>query len=168
MPADGDSPRGRRLLDKGRMEGFSDGVFGLAATLLVVDLALRPPGTALQQVFHAWPGFLAYLISFQTIGAAWLAHTALTDRLAQTDPIFLRLNLLLLLAVVFLLFPTRLIADSVHHTSSERVFVTMYELTRLAIRLLGLPWTRTRGANTSTRRAKTTMSCTATGGNICL
>jgi uncharacterized membrane protein len=125
------------LLDKGRMEGFSDGVFGFAATLLAVDLALRPPGTALQQVLHAWPGFVAYLVSFLTIGAAWLAHTALTDRLAQTDPILLRLNLLLLLAVAFLPFPTRLIAEAVHHTSSESVFVTLYGLTLLAIRLLG-------------------------------
>jgi uncharacterized membrane protein len=137
VPADGDSPRGRRLLDKGRMEGFSDGVFGFAATLLVVDLVLRPPGTALQEVLHAWPAFVAYLVSFLTIGAAWLVHTALTDRLAQADPLFLRLNLLLLLAVVFLPFPTRLIAEAVHHTSSESVFVTLYGLTLLAIRLLG-------------------------------
>ena len=47
--------------------------------------------------------------AFLTIGVAWLAHTALTDRLAHTDPIFLRLNLLLLLAVVYLPFP-----DSAH------------------------------------------------------
>ena len=74
------------------MESFSDGVFAFAATLLVVDLALHPPGTALQQVLHAWPAFAAYVISFLTIGAAWLAHTALTDRLTQVDTIFLRLK----------------------------------------------------------------------------
>jgi len=45
------------------MEGFSDGVFGFAATLLVLDIALRPPGTPLQQLLHAWPGYLAYLAS---------------------------------------------------------------------------------------------------------
>ena len=80
---------------------------------------------------------LAYLISFLTIGAGWLAHTGLTDRLARTDPIFLRLNLLLLLAVVFLPFPTRLVADALYHPSSQRVFITLYGLTLLAIRLLG-------------------------------
>jgi TMEM175 potassium channel family protein len=137
VPTDGDTPRPRRLLDKGRMEGFSDGVFGFAITLLVLDLVLRPPGTPLQQVVHAWPSYLAYLISFLTIGGAWLLHTALTDQLARTDQLFLRLNLLLLLVVVFLPFPTRLIENALHDTSGERVYVTMYGLTLLAIRALG-------------------------------
>ena len=54
MPADPDTPRGRRVLSKDRMEGFSDGVFGFAITLLVVDLALHQPGTPLQQALDAW------------------------------------------------------------------------------------------------------------------
>ena len=137
MPADGDTPRRRRVLGKDRMEGFSDGVFGFAITLLVLDLAVHPPGTPLQQVLHGWPSYLAYIISFLTIGGAWLAHTALTDQLARTDQLFLRLNLLVLLVVVFLPFPTKLVADALHDTSGERVYVTMYGLTLLAIRLLG-------------------------------
>jgi uncharacterized membrane protein len=137
VSADEETPRGRRLLDKGRMEGFSDGVFGFAITLLVLDLAIHPPGSALEQVLHAWPFYLAYVTSFLTIGGAWLAHTGLTDQLARTDPVFLRLNLLVLLTVTFLPFPTRLTAEAVHNTSGERVFVTMYGLTLLAIRLLG-------------------------------
>ena len=48
MPDQTDTPRGPRVLSKNRMEGFSDGVFGFAITLLVVDLALHPPGTPLQ------------------------------------------------------------------------------------------------------------------------
>ena len=137
MPTDGEAPRGRRSLDKGRMEGFSDGVFGFAITLLVLDIALHPPGTPLQQLLHAWPAYLAYVVSFLTIGAAWLAHTTLTDRLARTDPLFLRLNLLLLLVVVFLPFPTGLVAEALHNISGERVYVTLYGLTLLAIRVLG-------------------------------
>jgi uncharacterized membrane protein len=82
------------------MEGLSDGVFGFAATLLVLDLAVHPPGTPLQQVLHTWPGYLAYLVSFLIIGGAWLLHTALTDQLARADQLFLRLNLLFLLVVV--------------------------------------------------------------------
>jgi uncharacterized membrane protein len=120
------------------MEGFSDGVYGFAATLLVLDLALRPPGTPLEQVLHGWPGYLAYLVSFLTIGVSWLLHTALTDQLARVDSLFLRLNLLVLLVVVFLPFPTGLVADHLRHdTSGERVYVTMYGLTLLAISLLG-------------------------------
>ena len=139
MPADPDTPRGRRVLSKDRMEGFSDGVYGFAATLLVLDLALRPPGTPLQQVLHGWPGYLAYVVSFLTIGVSWLLHTALTDQLTGTDQLFLRLNLLLLLVVVFLPFPTGLIADALRHddVSGGRVYVTMYGLTLLAIRLMG-------------------------------
>jgi uncharacterized membrane protein len=119
------------------MESFSDGVFGFAATLLVADLALGHGSSALQQVLSAWPAFVAYIISFMTIGAAWLAHTGLTNRLAQVDPVFLRLNLLLLLPVAFLPFPTRLVAEAVNNTSGEKVFVTMYGLTLLVIRVLG-------------------------------
>lgn len=137
MSADPDTPHGHRVLSKNRMEGFSDGVFGFAITLLVLDLALHPPGTPLQQLLHAWPAYLAYVISFLTIGGAWLLHTALTDRLTQTDPIFLRLNLLVLLVVAFLPFPTRLTADALHNIGGERVYVTLYGLTLLAVRLLG-------------------------------
>ena len=75
-------------------------------------------------------------VSFLTIGAAWLGHTALTDRLARVDPILLRINLLLLLVVAFLPFPTQLVAEALHHENSERVFVTLYGLTLLAIRIL--------------------------------
>jgi TMEM175 potassium channel family protein len=139
VPTAPDTPRRRRILSKDRMEGFSDGVFGFAATLLVLDIALRPPGTPLQQVLHAWPAYLAYLVSFLTIGVSWLLHTALTDQLAGADQLFLRLNLLVLLVVVFLPFPTGLVADALRHDDigGERVYVTLYGLTLLAISLLG-------------------------------
>jgi uncharacterized membrane protein len=80
---------------------------------------------------------LAYVVSFLTIGVSGILHTALTEQLTRTDQLFLRLNLLLLLVVVFLPFPTRLTADHLHNTSGERVYVTMYGLALLAIRLLG-------------------------------
>ena len=119
------------------MTAFSDGVFAIAATLLVLDLAVRPPGTPLQQVLHGWPGYVAYVVSFLTIGGAWLLHTALTERLTRADPIFLQINLVLLLVVAVLPFPTRLIADAHQEAGALRVAVTIYGLTLLAIRLLG-------------------------------
>jgi uncharacterized membrane protein len=137
MAADEGTPRRRRILSKDRMEGFSDGVFGFAITLLVLDIALHPPGTPMQQVLHAWPSYVAYITSFFTIGGAWLLHTGLTDQLARTDALFLRLNLLVLMVVAFLPFPTRLVADALHNITGERVYVTMYGLTLLTIRLLG-------------------------------
>jgi uncharacterized membrane protein len=103
----------------------------------VLDIAVHPPGTPLQQVLHAWPAYLAYVVSFLTIGAAWLVHTTLTGRLARSDPIFLEINLLVLLVVAFLPFPTRLVTDALHNAGAERVAVTVYGLTLLAIRILG-------------------------------
>jgi uncharacterized membrane protein len=88
-------------------------------------------------VLHAWPGYLAYVVSFLTIGGAWLVHTTLTDRLTRSDPIFLQINLLVLLVAAFLPFPTRLVADALHQVGAERVAVTIYGLTLLAIRVLG-------------------------------
>jgi TMEM175 potassium channel family protein len=80
-----------------------------------------------------WPTSSASL----TIGGTWLLHTALTDHLARTDQIFQRLNLLLLLVVVVLPFPTGLAAHALHNTSGERLYITMYGITLLVIRLLG-------------------------------
>ena len=137
MGSEEPTPAAPRSFGKGRLEAFSDGVFAIAITLLVLDFAIHPPGSPLHQVLHIWPSFVAYLISFLTIGAAWLGHTALTDRLARTDSVFLRLNLLLLLAVTFLPFPTGLVGEALREPSSERVFVTIYGCTLLAIRLLG-------------------------------
>src|SRR5690242_21868659 len=91
----------RRTLSTGRLEAFSDGVLAIAITLLVLDITVRPPG-GLADVLREWPAYLAYIVSFLTIGAVWLAHTTLTEVLARTDQILLRLNLLLLLAVSFL------------------------------------------------------------------
>ncbi len=108
-----------QTLGTSRLEAFSDGVFAIAITLLVLDIVVHPPGTLLEQVVHAWPSYLAYTISFLTIGAAWIGHTALTERLTRIDSIFLRLNLLALLVVVFLPFPTRLVSASLVSVSDE-------------------------------------------------
>jgi uncharacterized membrane protein len=125
------------MLTKSRMEALSDGVLAFAMTLLVVDLALRPPGSPIHQFLAAWPAYLAYLVSFLTIGAGWIAHNALTDNLDKVDRIFLRLNLLFLMFVAFLPFPTRLIGVALHQgTEAERVAAVVYGLSLLAIRLL--------------------------------
>jgi len=118
------------------MEAFSDGVFSIVATLLVLEIAVHPPGTALEQLRHEWPAYLGYAISFLTIGAAWIGHNAITDRLTRADSLFLRINLLLLFVVAFIPFPTKLIAEALHETDNERVFVTLYGITLLTIRLL--------------------------------
>jgi uncharacterized membrane protein len=136
MPDGGDMRRGRQLLGTDRLKTYSDGVFSIAATLLVLDIAVHPPGI-LPQILQAWPDYLAYLVSFLTISAAWMAHTALTERLTRSDLVFLQINLLVLLVVAFLPFPTKLVAGALHNADAERAAVTVYGLTLLAVRILG-------------------------------
>jgi uncharacterized membrane protein len=124
-------PQIRRGLSTGRLEAFSDGVFAIAITLLVLDIAL--PANASRHLLRAvgdlWPSYVAYVASFSTIGAMWLGHNAITEYLDRADGTFVRLNLLLLLFVAFLPFPTRLFADYITKDSVERVAVTFYGAT---------------------------------------
>ncbi|HYJ68380.1 MAG TPA: TMEM175 family protein [Nocardioidaceae bacterium] len=97
-----------------RVEAFSDGVFAIAITLLVLELLVLEigvPGGSEDDLLGAladqWPSYLAYLVSFSTIGAIWFKHSVITDNLSHSTSILIRLNLLLLLVVSFLPFPTR-------------------------------------------------------------
>lgn len=123
----------RRGFRTGRLEAFSDGVFAIAVTLLVLDIAVSANAGhhLLRSIADLWPSYLAYVVSFSTIGAAWLAHNAITEYLDRTDAAFVRLNLLLLLFVSFLPFPTRLLADYIGEDSPERVAVTFYGISLL-------------------------------------
>jgi uncharacterized membrane protein len=108
-------------------------VFAIAITLLVLDIAL-PAGARshlLRSLGELWPTYLAYVASFSTIGATWLGHNAITEYLDRVDPVFVRLNLLLLLVVAFLPFPTRLFADYIGHDTLERIAATFYGATLL-------------------------------------
>jgi uncharacterized membrane protein len=131
-----EEPAGRRLgkIGSGRMEAFSDGVFAIAITLLVLEITI-PEGAGedlLDAFLDQWPSYLAYVVSFATIGAIWLAHNGITEYLDRTDPGFIRLNLLLLMVVAFLPFPTRLLGEHFGEQSPERVAVTIYGLALLA------------------------------------
>jgi uncharacterized membrane protein len=128
-----------------RLEAFSDGVFAIAITLLVLDLAVpvtpHSQQHLLQAVADEWPGYLGYVVSFATIGAIWLGHNGVTDYLQRANATLLRLNLLLLLFVALLPFPTRLLAEYVTKKGAERVAVTIYGVTLLlAVALLLLLW----------------------------
>jgi uncharacterized membrane protein len=139
------TPEGRGLRRTARLEAFSDGVFAIAITLLVLDLAIPQTRQSEKDLLHAvrdqWPGYLGYIVSFSTIGALWLGHNAITDYLSRADTTLLRLNLLLLLFVSFLPFPTRLVSEYVTTDHAERVAATFYGLTLLiAGAILSLLW----------------------------
>jgi uncharacterized membrane protein len=100
-------------LDTGRLEAFSDGVFAIAITLLVLELHV--PKVVRGRLWHGlvgeWPHFAAYLSSFLIIGIMWVNHHSMFKQIRRTDRSLLFLNLLLLLWTALLPFPTGLIAD---------------------------------------------------------
>ncbi len=99
-------------MNRGRLEAFSDGVIAVAITLLALNLAVAGPGHGplVDQLAHRWPTFVAYLISFFTIGIIWVNHHALVSDLARVDRTLLFLNLFLLLFVVAIPFGTATMA----------------------------------------------------------
>src|SRR5205814_1512499 len=86
----------------------------------------------LAAIVAQWPSLLAYVVSFSTIGAVWLAHGAITEHLEVVDATLIRLNLLLLMVVSFIPFPTKLLSENIELASAERVAATIYGLTLLA------------------------------------
>jgi uncharacterized membrane protein len=90
---------------------------------------------------HQWPAYLGYVTSFLTIGGIWLAHHGVFRRLRYANNRIMRINLLLLMAVSFLPYPTRLVAEAIRNDSAERAAVIFYGLNLLAIStLFGLLW----------------------------
>ena len=102
-------------LTTGRVEAFSDAVMAIAITLLVLQLE---PGTGNGSLAHRlgeqWPLYVSYLLSFLNIGTIWLNHHSIFSRLRAIDHGLVLLNLLLLLVVSTLPFPTTVLGDTLH------------------------------------------------------
>jgi len=124
--------------ETGRMEAFSDGVFAIAITLLILEVSV--PESAFTDLWsgiaHEWPSYLAYVTSFLTIGGIWAAHHGMFRRLAYANRRLMLLNLLLLMAVSFLPFPTKLMAEAIHDENAARAAVIFYGATLLVTTLL--------------------------------
>jgi uncharacterized membrane protein len=102
-------------MDRSRLEAFSDGVFAVAITLLVLNLVTPVPShnpnhTLLKQLGNLWPSLLAYLLSFLMIGIIWVNHHVLVRSIKTVDRTLLFLNLLLLMFVVLIPFGTSTMA----------------------------------------------------------
>ena len=121
-------------MDSGRAEAFSDGVFAIAITLLVLDLRLPGGGTLTHQLLHVWPQYFAYVVSFLTIGIMWMNHHTMLAHVSRVDRPLLVINLLLLMAVVVIPFPTSLVAEHLRGAGGVAATVT-YGLVLIAASL---------------------------------
>jgi uncharacterized membrane protein len=123
-------------MDTRRAEAFSDGVFAVAITVLVFGLLPVGTGKHLSSaLLTAWPQYVAYAVSFLTIGIMWLNHHTLMLQLRRVDRPLLVINLLLLMGVVAVPFPTALVAEHLHGQAAAggRAATVTYGLLMVAI-----------------------------------
>lgn len=132
-------------MDSRRAESFSDGVFAVAITVLVFNLLpiadKTASGLTWRALGHYWPAYLAYGVSFLTIGIMWLNHHTMLSAVTKVNRAVLVLNLFLLMGIVALPFPTALVADHLNETSSGTVAAVTYGLVMIAISVsFGATW----------------------------
>jgi uncharacterized membrane protein len=121
-------------VSKTRAEAFSDGIFAIAATLLVLDIQVPDVKSGLlHALLTEWPSYIAYAISFATIVVIWVNHHAVMDVLERLDRRLLFLNGLLLLTVAAIPFPTALVAKYIQAGHDQTTAAVAYGLTMTAM-----------------------------------
>ena len=105
-----------------RLETFSDGVFAIAATLLILDVRPEGEGSLTSQLLHAWPSYAAYALAFATIGIMWINHHHVFEQIDRIDRPFLVINVLFLMVIAFIPLPTRVLAAHLHHDATTAAF----------------------------------------------
>jgi uncharacterized membrane protein len=130
-------------MESRRAESFSDGVFAVAITVLVFNLlpiaeqtlnAPHGPGLSVRTLWtEHWQAYLAYLVSFLTIGIMWLNHHTMLSAVTRVNRAVLVLNLVLLMGVVALPFPTALVADHLNDSYAGKVATVAYGLVMMVI-----------------------------------
>jgi uncharacterized membrane protein len=128
-------------VETGRLETFADGVFAIAATLLIIDVTVRAPGRELgHAVLHAWPQYAAYIVSFVTIGIMWINHHACMRQIGSSDRTFMVINLLLLMCIAFVPFPTNLVAEHIRDSGLRAAALTYGVTLTLTAMCFGSFW----------------------------
>jgi uncharacterized membrane protein len=122
-------------MDSRRAEAFSDGIFAVAITVLVFNLlSISTHPLAHHALLNAWPQYFAYVVSFLTIGIMWMNHHTIFAHITRVDRPLLVINLLLLMGVVAIPFPTSLVADHLQGAGGAVATVT-YGLVMIAASL---------------------------------
>jgi uncharacterized membrane protein len=112
-----------------RVEAFSDGVFAIAITLLIIEIGVphvRAGGDLGGAIQDLWPSYFAYILSFVTIGIYWTNHHSLFHLFDHTDHQFLVLNVFFLMTVSFLPFPTAVLGEFLKDSHHQETAITFY------------------------------------------
>ncbi len=123
-------------MSTGRLEAFSDGVIAVAITLLVLNLKVPIPGphqSLAAELGAQWPAYVAYVVSFATIGIIWVNHHAVILRLREADSTILMVNLIVLMTVAVLPFATSLMATYLKENQGENLAAGLYAGALLAM-----------------------------------
>jgi TMEM175 potassium channel family protein len=162
-----------------RLEAFSDGVFAIAITLLVLEIKvphhdeLHSAGGLWRALEHRWPSYFGYVLSFLVIGVMWINHHTLFEYIRRVNRPLLVANLLLLMGVAFLPFPTAVLAEHLADPSTRAAATAFYGATLVFTSLTFnvLWWVGRRetalmgdelskqGVNTITRRYAVAFAC---------
>jgi len=132
-------PPSEAVSDTARLETFSDGVMAIAITLLILEVHVPPvaDGTHLGRVvLHQWPSYAGYVVSFLTIGVIWVNHHHMFKLIARTTHAFLMLNVVFLMTIAFLPWPTALVAQFIRDPSGRKVAAVVYGLTMVSIAVM--------------------------------
>ena len=127
-----------------RLEAFSDGIFAIAATLLIIEVHV--PGTEHaetlgDELLRSWPSYLGYLTSFLTIGVMWINHHYVFELIDKVDGTMLLLNTVLLLLIAFVPFPTAVLAQFIE-TDGARPAAVLYGATLTLTAISFFAWWR--------------------------
>jgi TMEM175 potassium channel family protein len=115
--------------DTMRLVAFSDAVFAITITLLVLEI--KPPAdykNLLHGLLELWPSYLAYAVTFLFIGQVWANHHVMFDHIRTADRTVLLLNTLLLMVVAFLPFATSVLAGAMRSGDGQRTAVVFYAI----------------------------------------
>ena len=119
-------------METSRAEAFSDGVFAIAITLLILAVGIEQAlaeGDLGRQLVDLWPAYIAYAVSFLTIGIMWVNHHSVFRQFARVDRPLLLLNILLLMLIAFVPFPTRVVAEHAKSADDRQAAALLYGTT---------------------------------------
>jgi uncharacterized membrane protein len=122
-----------------RLEAFSDGVFAIAATLLILNVQASGSPLA-RELGRIWPSYVAYAVSFVTIGIIWVNHHTVMAQIAKVDRAFLLLHVFFLMLIAFIPFPTALLAQHIRSDGAQAAALSYGATLTLTAILINVLW----------------------------